>query len=141
MIKTKKPQKKTKPKNDKCTPKEAAFAKEYVETGNGVQSALKVYDTQSYKSASVIADQNLEKLRIQKLIASYAPKAALRIEELSEQDENLNVALGASKDILDRSGLKPREEGNTVNILVYNNEQARTIATRALRVREITSEG
>lgn len=45
------------------TPKQARFVKEYVKSGNQVQSALKTYDTTNYSSASVIANENLEKLR------------------------------------------------------------------------------
>lgn len=54
------------------TKKEKDFAKEYVKTGNGVQSALKTYDTVSYKTASTIADANLDKPRVQDLIKSIA---------------------------------------------------------------------
>ncbi len=89
------------------TKKQAEFVKEYLETGNGVQSALKVYDTESYKTASNIASENLDKPRIQKYLESIADKAVTRVEQLMEQSENLNVALGASKDILDRAGYKP----------------------------------
>ena len=45
------------------TAKQFLFLKEYFKTGNGVQSALKVYDTDNYTSASVIAVENLQKLR------------------------------------------------------------------------------
>lgn len=92
------------------TKKQAEFVKEYLETGNGVQSALKVYDTESYKTASNIASENLDKPRIQKYLESIADKAVTRVEQLMEQSENLNVALGASKDILDRAGYKPVEK-------------------------------
>lgn len=61
----KKPQK-------RLSKKEKAFAQEYAKTGNGVQSALKVYDTESYKTASTIADANLDKPRVQNLIMSIA---------------------------------------------------------------------
>lgn len=89
------------------TKKQAEFVKEYIETGNGVQSALKAYDTESYKTASVIAHENLEKPRIQKYLESIADRAVTRVEQLMEQNENLPVALSASKDILDRAGYKP----------------------------------
>lgn len=57
---------------NKLTKKERGFVKDYVETGNGVQSALKNYDTESYKTASNIASTNLDKPRIQNAIKSIA---------------------------------------------------------------------
>ena len=59
---------------DKLTKKEQGFVRDYVETGNGVQSALKNYDTDSYKTASNIASTNLDKPRIQAAISSIADK-------------------------------------------------------------------
>lgn len=54
------------------TKKEKDFAKEYAKTGNGVQSALKTYDTEDYSTAGVIAHDNLKKPKIQKEIKSIA---------------------------------------------------------------------
>lgn len=52
-------------KREPRTPKEKAFVKEYLANGgNKVQAALKVYDTDSYKSATRIAHENAEKLRL-----------------------------------------------------------------------------
>ncbi len=50
---------------------------------------------------------------MKRLIESYAPKAAARVEELCAQEKNLNVALGAAKDILDRAGYKPVDKQAT----------------------------
>lgn len=50
-------------KTAKLTLKQAKWIKEYLKTGNATRSAEKVYDVSSYKSASVIASENLEKLR------------------------------------------------------------------------------
>jgi hypothetical protein len=47
----------------KLTKKEREFLKEYFKTGNGTLSALKVYDTDNYASASEIASQNLRRLK------------------------------------------------------------------------------
>jgi len=47
----------------KLTKKERAFLKLYFETGNGVQSAMKVYDTTDYSTAGAIASQNLKRLK------------------------------------------------------------------------------
>ena len=49
-------------KRKRLTVKQRKFIKEYVRTGNGVKSALKVYDTDNYGSANTIAHENLQKL-------------------------------------------------------------------------------
>lgn len=46
------------------TKKQRGFVNDYAETGNGVQSALKNYDTEDYSTAGVIAVENLEKPKI-----------------------------------------------------------------------------
>jgi phage terminase small subunit len=104
------------PKGVKLTKKQKIFAKEYLQTGNGTKSALKAYNTNNNKTASVIATENLEKPSIIKYLESKAKDASERIVELSNQDENLTVALGATKDILDRAGFKPVEKSMTLNI-------------------------
>lgn len=60
-------------KQRKLTRKEEGFVNDYVATGNGTQSALKNYDTDDYKTASVIASENLDKPRIQRAIAERLP--------------------------------------------------------------------
>lgn len=47
----------------KLTKKERAFLKEFIATGNGTLSALKVYDTDDYATAGVIASENLKRLK------------------------------------------------------------------------------
>jgi len=95
------------------TKKEKDFADAYLETGNGTRSALKAYDTESENTAAVQAYDNLRKTKIQNYLADKAERASQRIVELSEQDENRPVALGASKDIMDRAGFKPVEKQET----------------------------
>jgi len=46
------------------TPKQKLFCDYFMRDLNGVQSALKVYNTKDYKTASVIASENLEKPNI-----------------------------------------------------------------------------
>lgn len=53
---------------EQLTRKESGFVKDYIETGNGVQSALKNYDTKDYNTAGVIAHENLNKPKIQNAI-------------------------------------------------------------------------
>lgn len=60
---------------DKLTKKQQGFVKDYVETGNGTQSALKNYDIEGKdpeKIASVIATENLGKPSIINAIMSIA---------------------------------------------------------------------
>lgn len=54
--------------------KQKEFAAEYVKTGNGTRSALKVYDTDDYGTANSIAVENLQKPVIQNLIKSIADR-------------------------------------------------------------------
>lgn len=57
---------------DKLTPKQKGFVKDYIETRNGVQSALNNYDTEDYNTAHAIAVENLQKPTIQNAIKSIA---------------------------------------------------------------------
>ena len=49
----------------KLTKKQRGFVKDYVETGNGTEAALKNYDTKDPNTAGVIASENLRKPKIQ----------------------------------------------------------------------------
>ena len=99
-----------------ATPKQKKFVKEYIDTGNGTKSALKAYDTKNINAAAVIASENLRKPKVIEYLESKAGKAAERVVVLSEQEDNLPVALNASKDILDRAGFKPIEKSQSVNL-------------------------
>lgn len=100
----------------KLTKKERGFAKDYLETGNGVQSALDNYDVTSYSSAGAIASQNLKKLKIQQYLADKAEDASTMIYKLSQEGEAEAIRLSASKDIMDRAGYKPIEKSQSVNV-------------------------
>lgn len=89
------------------TRKQRIFADELLDTGVATTAALKAYDTEDYSTAGAIASQNLKKLKVQEYIQDQANAAAVRVQQLMKQDENLTVALSAAKDILDRSGHKP----------------------------------
>lgn len=52
----------------KLTKKQRGFVKDYVETGNGVVSAMKNYDVKDYNTAAVIASENIIKPNIVKAI-------------------------------------------------------------------------
>lgn len=110
-------------KKRKITKKQKDWADKYIETGNKTQSALAVYDTEDYKTASVIGAENIEKPSVREYLENHAHEAALRIRELSKQDDERSVALGASKDILDRAGFKPIEKSINVNYDVPKNPE------------------
>ncbi|MCX6701722.1 MAG: terminase small subunit [Candidatus Zambryskibacteria bacterium] len=103
----------------KLTKKQEGFVKDYIDTGNGVQSALNNYDVTSYSSAGAIASQNLKKLKIQEYLADKAEDASTMVYKLSQEAEAEAIRLSASKDILDRAGFKPIEkiESKTLNVI------------------------
>lgn len=84
------------------------FANEYLETGNGTQAILEVDpNITSPESAAVKASRLLRNDKVRAYLEDKAELAAIRIQELMEQGENLPVSLNAAKDILDRAGFKP----------------------------------
>lgn len=89
------------------------FANEYLETGNGTQSVLDTNpNITNDNSAAATASRLLRNVKVQQYLENIAEKAATRIEQLMEQSENLPVALGASKDIMDRAGFKPIDKSD-----------------------------
>lgn len=102
----------------RLTKKEKGFAKDFMDTGNGTKAILNNYDTDNYDTASVMASQNLRKLRIQEYIATHAEEAESMIYKLSQTSEQDMVRLNASKDIMDRAGFKPTEKSETRNLNV-----------------------
>ena len=100
----------------KLTKKQKGFADDYLDTGNGTQSALKNYDTESSKTASVIAAENLVKPNVIAYLEENADGAASRIVELSKSADMETVRLNANKDILDRAGYKPPERNINMNV-------------------------
>lgn len=109
------------PKGDKLTHKQKIYADNYLETGNGTQSALKAYDTTSYKTANVISAENLKKPSVIEYLKSQAQKAAERVIVLAESAENETVRLNANKDILDRAGYKAVDKVQSMNVNVNTN--------------------
>lgn len=92
---------KTKPKKlPKLTKKQAGFVKDYVETGNGTQAALKNYDIESSKPekvASVIAVENLAK-----------PSVALAVE----------IGQETLKSALQKQGVTPEKIAQKIDVLL-----------------------
>jgi len=93
--------------NNNLTRKEKGFIKDYIETGNGTQSALKNYDIRGKnpeKIASVIAVENLAKPRIYNAIAEAIPDTLLaekHLALLNKLDEQGNIDVQAVKAGLD----------------------------------------
>lgn len=110
--------------------KQIGFAKDYIETGNGVQSALKNYDTKDYATANSIAVENLQKPSVIGLIEGFAKKAAENIQDLANNAENEAVRLNANKDQLDRAGYKPIERSMNVIVEVEPSERIKELARK-----------
>jgi len=70
----------------KLTLKQRRWLKEYFKTGNATRAALKAYDTKNYSSASVIANENLEKLkpRLRTLMEKHGLSLGTLIVKLGE---------------------------------------------------------
>lgn len=100
----------------KLTKKQKGFVKDYIDTGNGVQSALKNYDTKDYATAGVIAVENLEKPKIREALEAHAQPAESMIFNLSQKAKSEMVRYVSSKDILDRAGYKPVEKSQSLNL-------------------------
>lgn len=92
------------------SPKQSGFVRDYLETGNGTQAALKNYNIRGRNKeniAAAIAKENLTKPQIKEVLEDAAQGAMARIIQLSMEAENETVRLSANKDILDRAGYKP----------------------------------
>jgi len=101
---------------NKLTKKEKGFADDYLDTGNGTQSALNNYNTADDNVAASIASQNLRKLKVRQYIEDKAEIVASVIFTLATTSENDAIKLNASKDILDRGGFKPIEQSIHLNV-------------------------
>lgn len=66
------------------TLKQKAFVKKYLETGNGTQSALDVYNTDNPDVAANIASENLRKPKVIEEINKVLDRKGLSIEQVSE---------------------------------------------------------
>jgi phage terminase small subunit len=113
-----------------ATKKQRKFAKTYVETGNGTQSALAHYNTKDPDVAGVIASENLGKPKVRELIDGYAARATTNIQTLAETAENESVRLNANKDQLDRAGYKPVERTMSVSVEVEAPKEIRELAQK-----------
>jgi phage terminase small subunit len=95
----------------RLTTKQKAFAEEYIRNGgNGTQAAMKSYDTESYKTASAISVENLEK----PLIIEELVKTARRLGVTEEKIVSPVI------DALDSQDLDMRLKGHDRMIKMLN---------------------
>ncbi len=81
----------------KLTRKQKGFVEDYVLTGNGTQSVLKNYDTESPRTASVMAVENLAK-----------PSVALAVE----------IKQNSLKEALINQGVTPEKIAEKISVLL-----------------------
>lgn len=102
------------------TPKERKFVTEYVRTGNGTQSALAAYDTESENAASVISAQNLGKLRIRTEVQRLMAENGLELNDVfrihkrnMEQSDHLPTSQKAVSDAYNVLGMTTSDKPTT----------------------------
>ena len=98
---------------DRLTKKEKAFADLYIETGNGTQSALQVYDTESDNTASSLAYENLRKPKITAYMDKNIKVIETHMYGLATKAKKEGDQIIASKDVLDRYHGKPHQTQDT----------------------------
>ena len=93
----------------KENPKHREFANKFVETGNATKSVKETFRDKPMSEgySRVKGHDLLTKPNIIRMIDDAMEGAQNSIIELSQKAKNENVKLNASKDILDRGGLKP----------------------------------
>lgn len=108
------------------TIKQIRFTEEYLKTGNGVQSALKVYNTKSPQTAGRIAHDTKKHKGVRELIEQFSHGAIRRMDDLSRKAKSEQVKYYANKDLLDRAGYKPQDEqiGNKTLVINISGESA-----------------
>lgn len=74
--------------------------------------------------------------RVRQFFENNAQEAGLRMVELSRQDQNLNVAFNATKEILDISGVT-RDQDRDKDIIPIGEAEATLILKRRIRIEGI----
>ena len=90
----------------KPTLKQKKFIKEYLKTGNGSKSALKVYSTDNYESASVIAHKTLQSDTVKTYMQKIMEKQGLSDKKLTKSLDKV-IEAGVSDKALD--SVKPKD--------------------------------
>jgi len=99
-------------------PKQKKFADEYLDKGVASKAAEIAYDVKNNAVARSIGSENLTKPNIIEYLEGKQPKYINKMESLSETAKNEGVQFQATKDLLDRSGLKPIEKTQNLNVNV-----------------------
>lgn len=130
----------------KLTKKQRDFVNEYVDTGNGTESALAAYDTQDPEVAKVIASQNLTKPQIQEELKAlgFDSNNAKRVigeilnKENAEDKDRLKAGELVLKTNGDLGGEKtPTVQHNTINFFSSNEIQEKVNAFEADLIQKI----
>lgn len=109
----------------RATRKQKLFAEEYVKTkGNGTQSALAVYDTDSPRVAEAIASENLSKPIVRREIARILEDNGIALSSIFSihkrnmlQDDHLPTSQKAVSDFYEILGMKSQDKpSNEVKI-------------------------
>ena len=109
------------------TERQDKFIEHYSITGNATQSAIeagyseKTAKQKGYELKNILREQIND--QTQKVLADKIPSSLHFLSELAEKAESESVRLGAIKDLLDRSGLKPVERIEQTNIEQMSNEE------------------
>lgn len=112
------------------TPKQDKFLKRYLETGNGTEAAMEVYDTESRRVAATIASENMTKPNILEKFKEAQGIAHATIVALATGAENEGVRLKASQDIMDRTegrATQRTEVSATIGITTVTDEEKQAL--------------
>ena len=95
------------------TEKQEAFIESYCQPGNATKAALQAgYSEAGAKQQGHVLKKKIAKeieQRIKKMVQDSVPAALNQISILAQTATSEQVRLNASKDILDRAGLKPAD--------------------------------
>ena len=95
------------------TEKQEAFIESYCQTGNATKAALQAgYSEAGAKQQGHVLKKKFAKeieQRIKKMVQDSVPAALNQISILAQTATSEQVRLNASKDILDRAGMKPAD--------------------------------
>ncbi len=95
------------------TEKQESFIESYCQTGNATKAAIQAGYSQatSKQQGHVLKNKFAKEIeqRIKKMVQDAVPAAVSQISILAQTATSEQVRLNASKDILDRAGLKPAD--------------------------------
>lgn len=119
------------PKLKRLSLKQQRFVKKYVETGKPMEAALDAYDTTNRKTASSLAQQNLDKPLIQQELAKALSKAGATLESIVDNVTNIanetdirpsaDTVLKANQDLLKLYNAYPEKTSKHLSYSVKQN--------------------